>query len=359
MHARNQQNRAAAMQSHGSNTSANFPGGGIPAISNPSLAGALQNGSPTRSSPISQQPNVASQSQQAGLFPNQAGGMDPRAALLASLTPQQQASLASMNPQQRQLFLMQQQQALQRGNSTSGMMNQQMLSQQRMAQAGSPTHNNPGMMGMGGVQSDGASFPALRSNPGVPGIARSIRTPSDHMQSPMTPQRGTSQTPDDYQRAMMQQQQQQQGQRGMTPGQDGGFMGMGNAGMQGSAGWGGQGQQNVAGMGGGSYGMTPPNSAGVVGQGSPFVGGMSNGVSSPVVGSSWSQGAGFSTGSPVGQGQVQQHQQQMGVGGVDVVGPVRQTSMTPAPHSQMSQNSPVVGDQTGMSDFDLFNWNQQ
>ena len=346
------------MQAHSGGSPANF-GSGVPSMSNsgaPSISGGLQNGSPTRSSPVSQQPSMVSQTQQgAGFFhssmPN--ATIDHRATI-AGLTPQQQANLANMNPQHRQqLFLMQQQQQqqqqlMQRGAVGPGMMNPQMVAQermqqQRMAQAGSPTHHNSVMMGMQGVGSDGTSFPALRSNPGVPGIARSIRTPSDHMQShsPITPQlaqRTQSQTADDYQRAMM-----QQGQRGMTPAQDGSFMQMNNGGMQ-NSGWSQSPSTSIA-PSQISYGMTRPNSAGV-GQG-PF-GGVPNGVSSPVA-NNWSQGGGgsFTTTSPIGGQQA-----------VDSLSVQRQASMTPAPHTQMSQNSPVVGDQGGMNDFELFNWNQ-
>lgn len=53
---------------------------------------------------------------------------------------------------------------------------------------------------------------SLRSNNGIPGIARSARSPSDNAPSPMTPRvptRGPSMGQDDYQRMLMAQQAQQ------------------------------------------------------------------------------------------------------------------------------------------------------
>lgn len=286
----------------------------------------VPNGSPTRISPTAQQ---GSMQQQPGgsQMPGNMGGFDPR-----MLTPNQQASLASMTPQQRQLFLLQMQQSQMRGgNAPNAMMNAQMMNaaqQQRMAASSSPHIGSP----MLGGPMDNSLPSALRSNPGVPGIARSTRTPSDHAPSPMTPQlsqRSGGQMQEDYQRAMM-----QQAQRAMAQG--GGQMGMGNM----NPAW--PQQQQSAQMTQGSYGgmNTPSNVAGY--------GGMAGGNPALAGGQQqWSpSGASFpfNAGSPTGQ--------------MDGGGPgSRQTSATPAPQSQMARNSPMA-DQNALSDFDIFNWEQ-
>ena len=195
---------------------------------------------------------------------------------------------------------------------------------------------------------DGASFPALRSNPSaVPGIARSTRTPSDHAPSPLTPQLsgGGAQ---DLQRAMMQQQQQQQQQaqrimHGINQ------MGRGMDGINPS--WP-QTQQQQAQQQAGAYAMSPPGSAGF------------GAAASPTGGPQWAGGAGagaqfaYNAGSPSAGPQGQQD------GGM---GPVsRQTSATPAPHQQQQQQQQLaaqnnaMGDQAGLNvDFnDMFNWGQ-
>jgi len=315
------------------------------AVSNPQLV--MQNSSPTRVSPVSHQSSMSSPMSQGYPFPNQPSNtsIDPR--LFNSLTPQQQANLSAMNPQQRQLVLLQQQQLIRGGQQSnpgmmnSGMMNPQMLAaaqerlqhQARMSQASSPT-------GAGGNAMDPAAVSTLRSNPGMPGIARSTRTPSDHMSSPMTPQsaqRQSSQSAEEYQRAMI-----QHTQRGMTPQtQSPGISQLSGAVPNGN--WQ-QGQPNAAQMGHGqaSYGMASPGSAGGA------LNHMPNNAPSPVGNQGWSQNGGgvsqypFNASSPVSLGQDGSSS--------------RQTSMTPAPH-QMSQNSPVT-DQNSLGDFDLFNWNQ-
>ncbi|KIP09807.1 hypothetical protein PHLGIDRAFT_125957 [Phlebiopsis gigantea 11061_1 CR5-6] len=323
MQARSQQQRAAngqmaAMQ-------------GMPQVSGGSGGMGVPNGSPTRISAGGQQSHM----QQGYPFPgsnNGPGSMDPRtSSLMGSLTPAQQASIANMTPQQRQLFLLQQQQQMMRGgNPANPMMNQQVFNpaqQQRMP--GSSPHIGSPMLG---GSPDGANFPAaLRSNPGVPGIARSARTPSDHAPSPITPQlsqRGST-SMDDFQRSMM-----QQAQRNIAQGGGMNQLAMGNAGWA-------QSQQNPMTPNQASFGaMSPPGSATGYG-GSPSIGGQQQ----------WSPNANasfqFNTGSPLGNPSA------------DLMAPgSRQASATPAPQ-QMAQNSPLPGgDQTGMNDFDLFDWGQ-
>ena len=163
----------------------------------------LPNGSPTRLSAQQQSPMPPQ-----GNFPfaNQ-GGMDPRAA--AGLG----GGNVPLDSQRRQLLLMQQQNMMRSNAMFNNQQQQQRLAQQAAAAAaaggggGQPHLGSP----MLGGSPDAPSFPALRSNPSVPGIARSTRTPSDHAPSPLTPQ--LSGGAQDLQRAMLQQQQQQQQQQ--------------------------------------------------------------------------------------------------------------------------------------------------
>lgn len=303
----------------------------------------VPNGSPTRMSPGGQQTPM----QQQGGFPfpgggggGGQGGMDPRTPGAMGLTPAQQANLANLNPQQRQLLLLQQQQMMRGGNAPNqSMMNQQMFNaaqqqQQQQRMAGSSPHIGSPMLG---GPTDGGNFPAaLRSNPGVPGIARSARTPSDHAPSPMTPQlsQRSSGQMDDFQRAMM-----QQAQRNMAQG--GGMSQLGNM----NAAWP-QAQQNQMQANQGSFGaMSPPGSASGFGGmpgGSPSLGG-SQQWSPNSTGGSFP----FNAGSPSANMQ-----------GADAPGS-RQASATPAPQQQLSQNDTLAGaDQTGLSDFDIFDWGQ-
>lgn len=190
----------------------------------------------------------------------------------------------------------------------------------------------------GGV--DGNQFPALRSNPSVPGIARSTRTPSDSAPSPGVSQRISGHTPEDLQRAMMLQQAQQ---RGMTPHmqQGSGFPQMNWPGTNHQQ----QQQMQQMGQGQGGLGISPPNSAGPMHGG---FGGMQGGggMSSPVqLGAQWQQNAGSGQFPFVASSQTaSQHHPDS-----------RQTSATPMPHQQMAQNSPQP-DQGGLNDFDIFNW---
>ncbi|KZT74485.1 hypothetical protein DAEQUDRAFT_720655 [Daedalea quercina L-15889] len=285
----------------------------------------------------------------------------------AGLNPQQQALFAGMNPQQKQLYLMQQQQQQLRngGMSNQGMMNPQMLAaaqermqqqqQQRMAQAS--MNANAGMQMPGAMDASG-HIPALRSNPSMSNIARNTRTPSDSAPSPAAgmSQRISGHAPDDLQRAMMLQQAQQ---RGMTPQQM----------MQQNAGGGMpqmnfqqnmQRQMSPMGQGPGSYGMSPPNSAG---PGAGFGGGMQGGM----------QGGMGGTPQPGTGGQNQWQQNANGLGNgqfpfapspaasqhhSDPSMTPRQMSATPAPGQAMAQNSPQV-DLGGLSEFgDIFNWEQ-
>ncbi|KAL6306816.1 hypothetical protein BKA93DRAFT_823990 [Sparassis latifolia] len=363
LQARNQQQqqnqRAAAQQA--SAAAAGFPQAGMSSFTSGGMASGQmpQGGSPTRVSPVSQQHSPIPGGQQLGGFPFTNHGpnqqMDVRtataAAAAAGFTPQQQAAFASMTPQQRQLFMMQQQ-MMRSGNAPNqSMMNPQMMAaaqermrqEQRMVQAG--MSHLPGSPMMDGV----GSFPALRSNPSVPGIARSARTPSDSAPSPVAQQRLPGQGQDDLQRAMLI----QQAQRGMTPHlqNTSGFPQM-NGGML-NQGWPQNNQQqsqmshNL-----GSYGMSPPGSAnpahgGGGGFGMGGGGGLPGGLPSPA-GSNlshvWTQNAvngqyPYVAASP----SASQHHSDPGM-------TPRQASATPAPH--MPQNSPGAD----MSEFELFNW---
>ncbi len=341
------QARAVGPQAHLGNNMPGFSQGSVPSIQNGGMPSGHSTGSPNRL-PGGQQHSPSQTN-----FPFSNHTPNPvmsNTTGMGNLTPAQQAAFANLDPHHRQLFLMQQQrhqqqqQMMRSGNpSTASMMNAQMFAaqQQRMAQqAGSSSHIGSPMLG---GPNDG-SFPALRSNPGVPGIARSTRTPSDHGASPMTPQlsqRGSVQM-EDYQRAMM-----QQGQRGMTPNTpnpSSGQMGVGNI----NSAWP-QGQSGTPHIshGQGSYGMSPPGSAGY--------GNMSGGVHSPA-GNQWVHTGGqfpYAAASPAGS----QHPSDGGAGPNS-----RQTSATPAsnPHQQqMLQNSPSMGDQAGLSDLEFFNnWGQ-
>lgn len=308
--------------------------------------------SPTRSM---QQAALSSPPSASGMsFGNQGAGMGMSG---AGLHPQQQQFLASLNPQHKQLYLMQQQQHMRNsGMSNPGMMNPQMMAaqermqqQQRITQAS--LNANAGMQMSGAMDASG-HIPTLRSNPSMSGITRHTRTPSDSAASPSAgmSQRISGHTSDDLQRAMMLQQAQQ---RGMTPQQ----MMQQNAGpMQVNFAQNVQQQMSSMGQGAGSYGMSPPNSAG---PGAGFGGGMQGGMGG--------------TPQPGTGGQNQWQQQNaigLGTGQFPFVAPSpaasqhhsdpsmtpRQMSATPAPGQAMAQNSPQV-DQGGLADFgDIFNW---
>ncbi|KAG6332588.1 hypothetical protein ID866_6501 [Astraeus odoratus] len=205
----------------------------------PMSGGGGSGGGPSPVSPLGQQAPGMSQPQQMssqqspqnGMFPfspahggggGGSSGMDPR---LAANFAQQMAG--NMN-QQRQLMLMQQQQQQMRnangnfgmavGTSAPSMMNVQMY-QRMMSQPGGSSQPQQQQQqqqpGAGGgspmVPPPNDTFPALRSNAAIPGIARSTRSPSDGVHSPMTPRAPSrlsqqQQPPNDYQQAMLQQQ---------------------------------------------------------------------------------------------------------------------------------------------------------
>ncbi|KAI0346963.1 hypothetical protein BDW22DRAFT_1425055 [Trametopsis cervina] len=275
----------------------------------------VPNGSPTRMSPTGAQ------------FPmgHTGGGMNSSNPM-NGLTSAQQANVASLTPHQRQQLLMMQQQMMRGGNVNQNMMSTQMFNamqqqQQRMAQQQASSSPHVGSPMLGGP-TDGPAFPpALRSNPSVPGIARSTRTPSDHAPSPMTPQLS-----------------QMGNQRGMNQLVQGGMGQMGNM----NASWQQNPQSNQMAQSQG-YGMSPPGSAG-------GFSGMPGNASSPSRQSQqWTQNG------------------QMGfVGGMgsqigDAMGlppGSRQASATPMLQHQLSQNNSPMGDGTGLNDFDIFNWSQ-
>ncbi|KAF8450941.1 hypothetical protein L210DRAFT_3639971 [Boletus edulis BED1] len=198
------------------------PNTSIPTMSN----GALNAGgglSPV--SPLAQQSPVMSQQvinppAQNGMFAFGQGhtnpGMDPRMAG-SNFSSQMQGGMPNnMNVNQQRQFIHMQQQQMRNTNGGMNAVPNMMSSQQhayamaqRMAQAGpSQSGNNVGGSPMSAPAGD--QFPALRSNSTIPGIARSARSPSDGVHSPMTPRAPSrlSQQPqlqqNDYSQAMMQ-----------------------------------------------------------------------------------------------------------------------------------------------------------
>lgn len=166
-----------------------------------------------------QQPQVTNPPAQNGMYSFGQGhtnpGMDPRmaSANFSSQMPGGIPNNMNMN-QQRQLMLVQQQMRNTNGNMNAvpNMMNSQQHAYamaQRMAQAG-PSQPGSGVGGSPMSAPAGDQFPALRSNSTIPGIARSARSPSDGVHSPMTPRAPSrlSQQPqlqqNDYSQAMMQ-----------------------------------------------------------------------------------------------------------------------------------------------------------
>lgn len=197
----------------------------------PTMSNGAMNASsvPSPVSPLAQQSSVMSQQQQMINSPAQNGmfsfgqghtnpGMDPRIAGTNFSSQMQGGMPNNMNVnQQRQLMLMQQQQQQMRNtngnvNAVPNMMNSQQHAYamaQRMAQAG-PSQPGGGVSGSPMSAPAGDQFPALRSNSTIPGIARSARSPSDGVHSPMTPRAPSrlSQQPqlqqNDYSQALMQ-----------------------------------------------------------------------------------------------------------------------------------------------------------
>jgi hypothetical protein len=172
-------------------------------------------------SPVSSQPQqqMSAQSQQTGMYPfgnqgHNAPSVDPRIAA-PNFTQQMSGNMSAMNlTQQRQLMLMQQQMRNSGGNMNMNMnapnlMNPQQAFAMQQQQRGMP-QGGPSQGGSPMSAPANDTFPALRSNSTIPGIARSGRSPSESVHSPMTPRapsRLSSQPPmqpEDY-RAMTQQ----------------------------------------------------------------------------------------------------------------------------------------------------------
>lgn len=320
---------------------------------NPSMS-PMPSGGPSPVSPLGQQSPLVSQTQQmsaqspqSGMYPfnNQghgAPGVDPRMAS-SNFTPQMPGNMNAMNmnqqqQQQRQLMLMQQQMRNNGVNMNApNLMNQQQAyaMQQRMPQGG------PSQVG-GSPMSAPANdtFPALRSNSTIPGIARSGRSPSESVHSPMTPRapsRLSSQPPmqpEDYQRAMSQQAQQSMMN---APQNSGSFHPQmqyhqwqnGQQQQQQQHQQQHQQQQQQLSLGGqmNGFGMSP--------QGGSAAGNSSFGGSISPSGPNW---------------------QQQGMNGFYPQANQRPQNMSGA---SMQQNISPVGDTTGVGEYDIFNWNGQ
>lgn len=160
--------------------------------------------SPSNQQSMPQQHQQPQQPQNGG-FPFGSNQMNPGANASSS---QMLGAVGGMNmnnlTNQQRLMVMQHQQHQMRagGSANPAMMNPDAYAmaqerarqeqQQRMSQANSPTNaGSPPISSSFG--SDTNNFPALRSNSTIPGIARSTRSPSDGVPSPMSPQmpRGT------------------------------------------------------------------------------------------------------------------------------------------------------------------------
>ncbi|KAI6046505.1 hypothetical protein EDC04DRAFT_1478573 [Pisolithus marmoratus] len=369
------------------------PNAGLPSgLSNGTMTGGNgNNGGASPVSPLGQQAPAMSQPQQItsqqasqnGMFPfvqphsNGGGsGMDPRMAVAAggsNFSQQMPGNMSNVNiNQQRQLMLMQQQQHQQQqmrnmngnlnmggGVGAAGMMGSQQhgtfgMNPRMMGQLGGSSQQQqpqppqaPGATGGGSsMVPTNDTFPALRSNSAIPGIARSTRSPSDGVHSPMTPRAPSrlshQQTPNDYQ-AILQQQHAQSA------------FNQGGAWSQGAqtpmgGGMGGLGQVNGYAMGGS---MNSPN-----GIGGAFFGG-----SPSPSNQTWHGGGGGMAGvagygyghgqSTMGGGQrpPDQTRPQMGGGGT----PVPQAGGGSAPPSATQNMSPIGPDMTGNGDYDIFN----
>lgn len=313
----------------------------------------MSSGGPSPVSPLGQQSPLASQAQQmnaqslqSGMYPfnNQGHGapnVDPRMAN-SNFMSQMSGNMGTMNmnqQQQRQFMLMQQQMRNTGGNMNApNLMNQQQAfaMQQRMPQGGpSQVGGSP----MSAPSSD--TFPALRSNSTIPGIARSGRSPSESAHSPMTPRapsRLSSQPPmqpEDYQRVMSQQAQQSMMGTPQNPSsfhsqmqyhqwQNGQQQQQQQQHQQ-------QQQQQQLSLGGqmNGFGMSPQG--GVAAGNNSFGGSIS----------------------PSGPGWQQQ--------GMNMNGFYPQSSQRPQHMSgaSMQQNISPVGDTVGMGECDIFNWNGQ
>jgi hypothetical protein len=282
---------------------------------------------------------MSAQSQHAGMYPfnNQAHNppsVDPRIAA-SNFTQQMPGNMSAMNlNQQRQLMLMQQQMRNSSGNMNMNMnaqnlMNpQQAFAMQQQQQRGMP-QGGPSQGGSPMSAPANDTFPALRSNSTIPGIARSGRSPSESAHSPMTPRapsRLSSQPPmqpEDYQRSMTQQAQPSMMGTQQNPGSFHPQMQYhqwpnGQQQQQ-------QQQQQQLSLGGqmNGFGMNPQGGAGAVN--SPYGGSIS-----PSGGPSWQQ-------------------QSMN-------GYYPQSNQRP-PNVTMQQNISPIGDTSATGEYDIFNWN--
>ncbi|KAH9059379.1 hypothetical protein EDB87DRAFT_1622617 [Lactarius vividus] len=221
-----------------------------------------------------------------------ASGIDPRTGG-SSLTTAQFQQLSAMSSQQRQLFLVQQQQ-LARGsgmNNVGGLMNQQFggsmagnlpmsaaLHHQRQQQQQQQQQHQQQQQQHARLQQQAHQQPQLNEtnafagtvsiNTGgsIPGIARSTRSPSDSAHSPLTPRGAQQQLQQlqqqqqtqgmDYQRALMMQA--ARGQVG-SPAPGPGFVNTQQ--MVGGFGAGVSGSGSTGPMANGSYSVSPPGSA--------------------------------------------------------------------------------------------------
>ena len=114
---------------------------------------------------------------------NPVNGLDSRTTV-NGLTAQQQATLATMNPQQRQLFFMQQHLMRAAGNPTqAGISNPAMLNVSpdrgaRLTQTGIPMHSHGTITshpsGMGSLSLDSNSFPTLKPQGSMTGVVRAV-----------------------------------------------------------------------------------------------------------------------------------------------------------------------------------------
>lgn len=196
---------------------------------------------------------------------------------------------------------------------------------QRLSQANSPTNaGSPPMSSP--FSNDANSFPVLRSNSAIPGIARSTRSPSDGATSPMSPQ--ISRGPSQDMRRMM------------NPNMGGGMGQMQGFNSQ-MSNWQ---QKNQLGqlqpmpmpmpMGHlqpPNYGLQPSAS------GNSFGGGLTSNQN-------WGSNPYPMVPSPSSGGY---QPEQMMIS--------RQSSSTPAPQMQPQSNSPPI-QQTSLNEFEMFNW---
>ncbi|KAI6151684.1 hypothetical protein BKA82DRAFT_27385 [Pisolithus tinctorius] len=393
---RNQQAATAAAQRNhqlgGISSNAGMAGG----LSNGTMTGGSGNGGgPSPVSPLGQQAPVMSQPQQMssqqssqnGVFqfgqPHGSGGgtgIDPRMAGVvggSNFSHQMPGNMGNVNiNQQRQLMLMQQQQQQQQqmrnmngnlnmssgGVSAASMMGSQQygtygMNPRMMGQLGVSSQQQqpqppqpPGATGAGGGSPMGPTndtFPALRSNSTIPGIARSTRSPSDGVHSPMTPRAPSrlshQQTSNDYHTMLQQQQHAQSAFNQGVAWSQGAQTQMGMAAV---------GQVNGYAMGGS---MNSPNGIG---------GGFFGGSPSPSS-QSWQHGGGMAGIGGYGYGH---GQSTMGGGGQRPPDPTRSQigrGGTPVPQSggggsapptSATQNmSPIGPDFTGSGEYDIFN----